>query len=206
MSNSFLSNLDWRFATKKFDTSKKVSDSDMEKILEAIQKAPTSFGIQPYHVYVITNPALREKMLPLSYNQGQIIEASHLLVFCLRTDVSTRIDSMIETLSGGTEEGKAALKGYSDLMHGTANSKSDDQLKDWTARQAYIALGFGLAACAELGVDSCPMEGFDSNGIDMLLELPSHMKSLAYLAVGYRSAEPEHPKFRFSQGDLFTKK
>lgn len=206
MSNSFISNLDWRFATKKFDISKKVSDSDMEKILEAIQKAPTSFGIQPYHVYVITNPALRERMLPLSYNQGQVIESSHLLVFCLRTDVAPRIDSMIETLSGGSEEGKAALKGYSDLMHGTANSKSDDQLKDWTARQAYIALGFGLAACAELGVDSCPMEGFDSNGVDMLLELPPHMKSLAYLAVGYRSAEPEHPKFRFSQDDLFTKK
>jgi nitroreductase len=205
MNNTFLSNLDWRFATKKFDTSKKVSEADMNKILEAIQKAPTSYGLQPYHVYVITNPALREKMLPLSYNQGQVIEASHLLVFCMRTDVTSRIDSMIETLSGGTEEGKAALKGYSDMMYGTANSKSNEWLNAWTARQTYIALGFGLAACAELGIDSCPMEGFDSNGMDALLELPPHMKSLAYLAVGYRSAEPEHPKFRFSQDDLFTK-
>ena len=204
MNNTFLSNLDWRFATKKFDVSKKVSDADISKILEAIQKAPTSFGLQPFHVYMIKNPAVREKMLPLSYNQGQIIEASHLLVFCARTDASARIDSMIEKLSGGSEEAKTGLKGYSDMMHGSVNSKSDEQLSAWTARQAYVALGFGLAACAELGIDSCPMEGFDGNGIDTLLELPSHLKSLAYLAIGYRAEDPTHPKFRFDQEDLFT--
>ena len=184
MSNTFLSNLDWRFATKKFDTTKRVSDTDLSKILEAVQKAPTSFGLQPFHVYIIENPTLREKMISLSYNQTQVTEASHLLVFCARTDVSARIDSMIEKLSGGSEEAKAGLKGYSDMMHGSVNGKNDEQLSGWTSRQAYVALGFGLAACAELEIDSCPMEGFDGAGIDTLLELPSHLKSLAYLAIG----------------------
>jgi nitroreductase len=205
MSDSFLSNLDWRFATKKFDTSKKVSDTDLAKILEAVQKAPTSYGLQPYHVYVITNPAVREKMLPLSYNQNQVIEASHILVFCTRTDATERVNDLIEKISNGSEEVKTSLKGYADMMHGSVNSKTEDQILSWNSRQTYIALGFGLAACAELKIDSCPMEGFDSKAIDTLLEIPAHMKSFAYLAIGFRAEDPANPKFRFDQSDLFTK-
>lgn len=202
---SFLSQLDWRFATKKFDSSKKVSDTDMTKILEAIQKAPTSFGLQLFHVHVVTDVATREKMLPLSYGQSQITDASAILVFSARTDVTERIGSMIETLSGGNEEAKLAMKGYSDMMYGSASSRTPEQLQEWSARQAYIALGFGLAACAELGIDSCPMEGFDTKGVDAVLDLPANMKSYVYLAVGYRAAEADRPKFRFPETDLFTK-
>ena len=202
---TFLSQLDWRFATKKFDSSKKVSDADMTKILEAIQKAPTSFGLQPFHVHVVTDAATREKMLPLSYGQSQITDASAILVFNARTDVTERIDSMIETLSGGNEEAKLSMKVYSDMMYGSANSRTPEQLEAWTARQTYIALGFALAACAELSIDSCPMEGFDSKGLDEALGLPTNMKSYVYLAVGYRAAEADRPKFRFPETDLFTK-
>jgi nitroreductase len=143
-------------------------------------------------------------MLPLSYNQNQVIEASHVLVFCARTDATNRVNDLVEKMSGGSEEVKMALKGYTDMMHESVSSKTDEQLLDWNGRQAYIALGFALAACAELKIDSCPMEGFDSKAIDILLELPSHMKSLAYLTIGYRIEDPERSKFRFDQSDLFT--
>ncbi len=202
---SFLSQLDWRFATKKFDPTKKVSETDLAKILEAVQKAPTSYGLQPFHVYVISDMSVREKMLPVAYGQAQITEASHVLVFCARTDAKERIDTYIDLLAGGSEEGKAALKGFSDMMHGSVDSRTPEQILDWTGRQAYISLGFALAAAAELGIDTCPMEGFDSAALNTVLGLPENMKSLACMAVGYRAAEPDRPKFRFPESDLFTK-
>ena len=208
---SFLTQLDWRFATKKFDATKKVSDTDLAKIIEAVRKAPTSLGMQTLHVYVITNPEVRAKLLPVSYGQTQVTDASALLVFCVRTDVSSRADQVINTMLGATpeapasEEAKASVKAYSDMMHGSVDKLTPEQVFGWTARQAYIALGFGLAAAAELQIDSCPMEGFNNQAVDEILALPAHLKSVAFLAVGYRAEEPAHPKFRFPESELFTK-
>lgn len=208
---SFLSQLDWRFATKKFDTTKKVSDTDLAKIVEAVRKAPTSLGMQTFHVYVVTNPEVRAKLLPVSYGQTQVTDASALLVFCARTDVLSRADQVINTMLGATpeapasDEAKASVKGYSDLMHGYVDNLTPEQVFAWTARQAYIALGFGLAAAAELQIDSCPMEGFTNQAVDEILGLPPYLKSVVLLPVGYRAEEPTHPKFRFTETDLFTK-
>lgn len=212
---SFLTQLDWRFATKKFDTTKKVSDTDLAKIVEAVRKAPTSLGMQTFHVYIVTNPEVRAKLLPVSYGQTQVTDATALLVFCARTDVSSRADQVINTILGVTpeknsettasEETKASLKPYSDMMHGSVDKLTPEQAFGWAARQAYIALGFGLAAATELQIDSCPMEGFNNQAVDEILALPVHLKSVVYLAVGYRAEEPAHPKFRFPESELFTK-
>ncbi len=206
MPQSFLSQLDWRFATKKFDTTKKVSETDLEKILEAIRKAPSPFGLQPYHMYIVTNPQMREKMRAVSYGQPQVTESSAIIVFCARTDLKNRVEEYVATAHSGTDALDSGLRSYADQsIHPSVDNFTPEQALAWSAKQAYIALGFGLAACAELGIDACPMEGFEREKIDEVLGLPSHVKSQAYMTIGYRLEGPTRPKVRFSEEDIFTK-
>lgn len=201
MNNTFLSRLEWRFATKKFDAAKKLTSEQMTELLRAIRMAPTSYGVQPFHVVIVTDPELRKALCAASYDQSQVSDASHLLVFCARTDLTARIDQYFESMTGGIADAMLATKGYASMMHGALDAYTGDVA--WAAKQAYIALGFGLAAAAELGIDSCPMEGFDPVQVDKILGLPAHFRSVAFMAVGSRAAEPESPKFRFDEKDLF---
>lgn len=202
--SSFLQNLTWRFATKKFDSEKKVSDSDLQKIVQAIRYAPTSYGLQNFHVYVVSSNDFRNKMKDSSFGQAQVTDASHILVFCARNDVSQRITNMIDQMSGGDESIKKNMEGYENMMREGIEGKTSEQLMNWTSRQVYIALGFALAACAELRIDSCPMEGFDANSVHELLGSPEDEFPFVYLSIGYRKEESAYPKFRFSDEDLFT--
>jgi len=203
---SFLSSLDWRFATKKFDPNRQVSEEHIDQIRKAIQQVPTSFGLQPFHVEIIKDLALREKLKVASFNQSQVTDASHIFVFCARNDISQRITDMIELMSSGNEEVKKSLEPYESMMRGTVEGKDSEQRMNWASRQTYLALAFALAACAELHIDSCPMEGFDAAAVHAILELPDHIQPFAYMTVGYRQEDALHPKFRFPQDDLFTTK
>lgn len=200
---NFLSQLDWRFATENFDPDASISKQDLAKILEAIQFAPSSFGLQLYHVKVIEDKELREKLREQGFDQPAITDASHLLVFCSRTDAMKRIDDYIDLAANGNAEKTEKMQGYADVMRGMVSRKSPEDLKAWVDRQTYIALGFALAACAELGIDSAPMEGFKPGSFDELLELPPHMKSVVLLAIGKRAHDPKREKVRFPKGDLF---
>jgi nitroreductase / dihydropteridine reductase len=202
--SSFLSQLSWRFATKRFDMSKPVAETDLEKIFEAIRMAPTSSGMQPFHVYVVHSTEIKEKLYPASNQQLQVKEAPYLLVFCARLDIIDRVDTYIETISKGDKTEKEKFKMFRQTRRQSLGSKNQADLLMWSSRQAYIALGFGLAACAELEIDSCPMEGFDKDKVTEVLNLPPHMKPLVYLAIGYRAESPSRPKFRFSKEELFT--
>ncbi len=203
---SFQQNLSWRYATKKFDTSKKVSSNDLAKIKEAIRMSPSSFGLQPYHIIEVADPALRKTLRVSAWDQAQFTDASNLLVFCARTDVLARVVELIELSSGGSAEIKKGLEGYKAMMEGAVNSKGAGLL-DWSARQAYIALGFAMASCAELSVDSCPMEGFDATAFKTALSLPENITPFVCLAIGYRDAgDTVRPKVRFPESDLFSKK
>jgi nitroreductase len=204
MDSSFLAHLDWRFATKAFDPTKKVSQDYLDKILEAVHLAPASYGLQPYHVYVVTNDSLREKLKEKGYNQGQVTDASHFLIFASRTDLDERIEQYFTLATQGDAQKREAMKDYEGMMKGFAQSLSPPTEKAWADRQTYIALGFALAACAELEIDSCPMEGFDPPAYDQILELPANMKSVVCLAIGYRKEDPKFPKVRFSKEDLFS--
>jgi nitroreductase len=137
---SFLSNLNWRYATKKFDTSRKVSDTDLDTVLEAIRLTPTSFGIQPYHFYVISNQEVKEKIQAVAWNQPQIGTSSHLIVFTARTDLAQNKEEFFTLLSGGNPEVRAHLKGYEDMVDGFVASKpTPADVFPWSAKQAYIA-------------------------------------------------------------------
>lgn len=199
---SFLSNLEWRYATKKFDTSKKVSPENLEKILEAIRMTPTSFGLQAYHFYVVNNPEILEKIQAASYNQPQVGTCSHLIVMCARNDPIQAKDEYFETMSGGNPDIRAKLAGYEQMLMGFMPNSSPE----WAKKQVYIAQGFMLAACAELQIDSCPMEGFDSKAVTEILSLPANHDVAVIIPIGYRAAdEAIRPKVRFSKEVLFTR-
>jgi nitroreductase len=203
---TFLSQLNWRYATKKFDTNRQVSTADLDQIIEAIRLTPTSFGMMPYHFYIITNPEVKAQILPISWNQPQITTCSHLIVFVARTDLETVTDEYFTLMSGGNAEVRADLKGYEDMVSGFAKSKDEAGALAWAAKQAYIAHGFALAACSELEIDSCAMEGFDPAALGEILKLPANQKAVVMLPIGYRAEDemPRGSKVRFAREDMFT--
>lgn len=187
---TFLSNLNWRYATKKYDTSKKIATDKLDQILEAIRQAPSSNGFQPYDVLVVTDPAVREKLRAAAYNQPQITEAPHVLVFAAW-------DNIHEENLGKVFDNFAQVRGVSDALterrkSSLANfaSKSADENFHHAAQQAFIGLGFGLAAAAELQMDSSPMGGFNPAQFDEILGLKEKgLRSVAILCLGYRAPE-----------------
>lgn len=200
---TFLQNLDWRFAAKSFDDTKTVSDSDFTKIKESIIMTPTSFGLQPFQVKVITDQATKEALLPHSWNQVQITQCSHLIVFLTDNRIQEQIDRYFETATGGNQQLREKMKGYEDMMHGYMDPRDEDFILQWSKNQIYIALGFAMAACAELKIDSCPMEGFIAPEYDSILELPEHLTTAVLLPVGYRDETPRHEKVRVSEDQIF---
>jgi nitroreductase len=204
MQKTFLENLQWRFATKQFDPDKKISEEDLAKILDAIRFAPTSYGLQQFHVVVVTDAELRKKLRTSSYLQEKVTDSSHLLVFCARNDINERADEYVRIAWGGKLTTKVMLEGMKVIIKKVWGGKPEEARFEWATRQAYLALGFALAACAELGIDSCPMEGFQSDKYDYALGLPKHMRSVVLLPIGYRKEGPEYPKVRFPKEDLFS--
>lgn len=203
---SFLANLNWRYATKKFDTTKKISDTELGKIIEAIRLTPTSFGLQPYHFYVISNQDIQNKIQAVAWNQAQIWTASHLIVFTARTDFEANKNEYFELMSGWNAEARAHLKWFEDMLTGFGNSKSPTDYLTWASKQVYIASGFALAACTELEIDSCPMEGFDPKAVGEIIGIQNNEKVLMMLPIGYRAEweAPRGPKVRFSTEALFS--
>lgn len=204
MSLSFFEHLNWRFATKDFDSEKKVSEENLNKILEAIRFAPSSFGFQPYHVYVVGDQELKLKLQEAGHHQAQFADSSHVLVFCSRTDLEDRKEAYVARITGDDEEKREKLQPYINMLEGFVQGMHGDELLSWAHRQTYIALGFALAEAAELEIDSCPMEGFDPAKFDEILEVPEHMRSVVVMSLGYRKHEPKREKFRYPKEDLFT--
>jgi nitroreductase len=204
MKNTFLSQLNWRHATKKFDTTKKIDAKTLERIIESIRMTPTSLGLQPFHVYVITDQKIKDQIKDKSYFQSQVAEGSHLLVFCSRVDGVNRVDQYVDLCTKGKLVEKIKLKPMETMMKGYMKGRSEESIKSWADDQVYIALGFAMAACAELSVDSCPIGGFDPLAVNKILDLPNNVKSTVLLPIGYRAEDPKKKKIRFDNQDLFT--
>lgn len=188
MNQSFTSSLEWRRAVKHFGT----GDVDATPVLNAMINAPSSFGLQPYKIIAVTNKELKEKLKPVSYNQSQVTECHTLFILCARTDVEARAEEYLKA---------TGAEGMRDMLMGFVGYLPDKVA--WASKQAYIALGFGLAAAAEHKIASCPMEGFNSAEVTKILELPANLVPVVYLAVGEATDEDgTHPRFRFSESDL----
>ena len=207
--NTVLEHRTWRYATKKFDATKKVSNQDLETLMEAARLSASSYGLQPYHFFVISDPEIREQLKPASWGQSQITDASHIIVFANATDfgeelVDDYVSNVSETRSIPTE----GLKGYADFMKSKLMELPTEHKSNWTARKAYIAFGNLMQAAAELKIDTCPMEGFESEKYNEILGLnDKNLNAAVVLAVGYRSEEDDtqhYAKVRKSTEELFT--
>lgn len=199
----------WRYATKKFDTDKKVSEEDLQTLLGAILLSPSSYGLQPYHVLVISDPETREQLKKASWGQSQITDASHILVFTNFTDFGEElVDSYLENASETRNIPLDGLKDYGNMMKSSLMNLPTEIKGGWAARQAYLALGNALQAAAELKLDACPMEGFDPAGYNEILGLnDKNLNAAVVMALGYRSEEDQtqhYAKVRKSKEELFT--
>ncbi|MET1260837.1 NAD(P)H-dependent oxidoreductase [Flagellimonas sp. DF-77] len=204
-----LKNRNWRYATKKFDASKKVSDEDLETLLEATRLSASSYGLQPYHIYVITDQDIRERLKPVSWGQSQLTDASHILVFTNATDFADElIDDYLTNVSETRNIPAEGLKGYGDFMKSKLLELPKEVKSTWTAKQVYLALGNAMQAAAELQIDTCAMEGFEPDKYNEILGLSEKNQNAAVvLAVGYRSSEDDtqhYAKVRKSTSELFT--
>jgi nitroreductase len=188
-----IEDLQWRYATKKYDASKKASEDDIAKIKGAIQLSASSYGLQPYKIIDIRDEKLRADLKPLSWDQPQITDASHLFLFCNKLEVTAEdVDAFIDLTASERGQNPEDLKGYADFMKNTLAGFPKDVMQSWTARQTYIALGNGLSAAAELKVDSTPMEGFDNEAYNEKLGLNEKgYNALVLMAIGYRSEDDD---------------
>ena len=188
-----LEQLHWRYATKKMNPTKTVPQDKVDRILEAVRLAPTSSGLQPFEVFVVTNPEVREKIKAIAWNQSQVTDGSHLVVFAAWDNYTAdRINSMFDLTNeerGSTNEG---WENYRQMLLSKYPVRSAEENFQHAARQAYIGLGLALAAAAMEEVDSTPMEGFDSKALDEILNLGDKgLKSVAIMPLGYREADQD---------------
>lgn len=190
--NTFLGNLEWRRAVKHFGS----EPIDIGPVVKAIVNAPSSFGMQPYRVIAVREAGLKHHIRHAAYNQAQVEECDTLFVFCARTDLNERAEEFIR------ESGAEGIRGML-----TQFLENVPDASGWAARQAYIALGFALAACAELQLPSCPMEGFTESEVSRILELPPTLQPAVMLAVG-SPAEDDGvwPRFRFAESNLIDER
>lgn len=207
MSN-FLNNQNWRYATKKFDATKKVSAEDLHTLKEAIRLSSSSYGLQPYKVIIVENPELRAQLQPAAWGQSQIVEASHLFIFANETNIGDdAIESFLNAISVERETPLESLAGYGDFMKSKISTLEPELKNIWTSKQTYLALGNLLNAAAELKIDVTPMEGFVPAQVNEILGLDKLNLNASLIAtVGYRHEDDTtqfYKKVRKSQEDLF---
>ncbi|WP_461534210.1 nitroreductase family protein [Sinomicrobium sp.] len=184
-----IDDLKWRYATKKF-SDKRVSSEDLDKVIEAINLSASSIGIQPYRLFVIDSPSLKKELGENSFN-SQIVESSHLLVFAAFDSIKEgTIDKYLQRVAKERETPAEQLADFKNKISSFLLAQTDNDNFIWSTKQAYIGLGTGLIAAANLKIDATPMEGFDAEKFDEILKLKEKgLKSVVLLALGYRDEE-----------------
>jgi nitroreductase len=206
-----LTALEWRYATKRFDANKKIPTDIWNALERALILTPTSYGLQPYRFLVLTNAEKRAELLAHSWNQKQVVDCSHYVVFAARTKVTeTDIDNWIQRIADVRKVPVESLSAYRGMMIGDVVHGSRGKIShEWAVRQAYIALGNLMTCAATLGVDTCPMEGLTPLEYDRVLGLhDSGYATAVACAVGYRSPDDKFasvPKVRFGPTELVRK-
>jgi nitroreductase len=202
--------LSWRYATKRFDPNRTIPASLWETLESSLRLAPSSFGLQPWRFVVVKNPELRKELQAHSWNQPQVIEASHFVVLTSRRAVDEEyIDSYLRTVAETRSIPVESLAGYRGMILPFVKHLRDShQLEAWTTRQVYLALGMLLNTAAVLGIDTCPLEGIDPAQYDRILKLEeSGVSARVACALGYRATSDSlasMPKVRFPHDSLFT--
>ena len=207
--NQLVGQLRWRCATKQFDPQRKIRPQDWAALEEALVLTPSSFGLQPWKFVVVNDRATREKLVAASWGQRQVADASHLVVFAVKKQLGEKdIDNYLSRIAEVRGAPRESLASYRDMMVGSLiKGKGDAERMTWATRQVYIALGTFLTSAALLGIDACPMEGFDHAQYDEILGLKAKGYSSAVIAtLGYRLPTDKYaavPKVRFAREQIF---
>ncbi|MFA7277602.1 MAG: NAD(P)H-dependent oxidoreductase [Candidatus Gracilibacteria bacterium] len=209
MSN--IENLEWRYATKRYDTTKKLTPDQLNMIKESLRLSPSSFGLQAWKFVHVADPALRQELAAAAWNQPQVTEASDLFVLASYVSIDEAfVDKFVASVAETRGISVDVLQGYRDMMVGSVKGRTPEQLGEWLARQVYIPLGVALTVAADNHIDASPMEGFDSQKFNELLGLDKlNLCARTILAVGFRSPEDETQnmkKSRFSQEEVFIER
>ena len=205
--NDYLSALNWRNATKNFDSERKLAPELLSHLLEAPRLAPSSYGLQPWKFVAVQDQELRAKLRSQAWNQAQITDSSCVVVLCsVREMDQRRIDSYIDLIAKRRALAPEGLQGFREMMITSVKQLTPEANRNWMTHQVYIALGMLLSACAIARVDACPMEGFDKAAFDEILELkPLGITSAVLCAIGYRKSDPVGAlakKVRFDSKDV----
>lgn len=203
---NIIEKLNWRYATKKFDANQKLTDAELETVKEIIQLSPASFGLQPYKVLIVTDTEKRNTLKEVSYGQPQITDASALLVFVRNKNVNeSDVDAFVQNIVETRGVPKEMLAEYEGMMKYAVNSMDEATKGTWVEKQIYLALGNLLTSLSTIGIDSCPMEGFDKSKYNEILGL-TDTESVVICPIGKRAWLDEYQhykKVRKSQTDLF---
>jgi nitroreductase len=208
--SELLAALRFRYATKAFDPARKITSETWDAIEQSLVLTPSSFGLQPWKFLVIENPETRGKLKAASWGQGQVTDASHLVVLTARTDLAQAdIDSWVSRLSEVQGTPLEALAGLSGMISSFSSAMSPAEKQAWNTRQVYIALGQLMTAAAVMGIDTCPLEGISPADYDEILGLGGTGYATAVAcAVGYRSADDKYaaaPKARFAAEKVLSR-
>lgn len=205
---NLIDNLNWRYATKAFDPAKKVNSEELEVLKEAVRLSPSAYGLQLYKVLIVENKEIRTALREASWNQPQITDASHLFVFCNFTqDFNDHVDDYVQLIVEAQGVDKKQISPYGEFIKSQLNNNGTKQNQVWAEKQTYLALSNLLAACAELKIDACPMEGFLNDAYNRILGLNKQGLNASVIAtVGYRSYNDEaqfRKKVRKDKEQLF---
>jgi len=193
MNSEIIEKLKWRYATKKFDASKKLSKEKLNILKEAFNLTATSYGLQPLKMLVISDPEIQEQLMPCSMNQPQVRDASHVLVLCIEAEMSSRyIAQYFDRVEASRKTPRKTLDPFEEYLITSFAQKTPEEISQWMTNQAYLAMGNLLTVCALENIDACPMEGFDPEKYDELLQLHKRgLRSVLVLPVGYRARDDE---------------
>ena len=188
---NIIDSLKWRYAVKKFDTNKELSEVQIETLKEAFNLTATSYGLQPLKLVIIKNKKIQEKLVPFSWNQQQILQASHLLVICIKDNYTTQeVENYFNLVQKIRNTPDEVINPFKKFLTAEIAKKTQEELYTSNKNQAYIALGNLLTVCASQEIDSCPMEGFTPEKYDEILDLTkNNLKSVLVLPVGFRASD-----------------
>lgn len=198
----------WRYAVKKFDSTKRLTPAQLKTVTDALRLAPSSYGLQPWKFLIITDPKVRETLKAHSWGQGQVTDASHLIVLLAKDDMDEAyIAKYVDEIAAERGVAKQSLQSYFDMMKGGVLRMSAEDKRIWMEKQAYIALGQCMTVCAYEGIDTCPMEGFDAAKYDEVLTLKgTGYHTTVVLPVGFRAKDDDFAsaaKVRKSEQQVF---
>ena len=195
---NIIEQLSWRYATKRFNPSAYISQEKIEILKAAFNLTATSFGLQPIKLVVLKDKALQQQLLEPTMNQRQVVDASHVLIFCVETQIDgTYIETYFNRVHDVRNTSKTILQPFQEALVSDFSKKTKEEIKDWATKQAYLAMGNLLTVCAMECIDSCPMEGFDPIAYNTLLKLEKEgLESVLVMPIGYRAEDDMFADFK----------